>query len=168
MNARLHGTSETFGDGGARWAEMIKEQIDVTNEPVKTILDYGCGKGALASCGSMRGYEFTEYEPSRKDRCRVPMSPEDVCDVVVCSEVLEHIEPERISYVVAHIAVLTKRFAFLTIALRLSNKKLDDGRNAHLIIKPREWWREQLESHFNVIEIPFRNRNKFIVRAEPC
>jgi hypothetical protein len=32
------------------------------------------------------------------------------------------------------------------IAVRPSNKTLSDGRNAHLILEPSDWWLRQLQS----------------------
>jgi hypothetical protein len=46
-----------------------------------------------------------------------------------------------------HIFLLARRGAYLVIATRPARELLPDGRNAHLIIQPPEWWVEQLKKY---------------------
>jgi len=64
--------------------------------------------------------------------------------------VLEHVEPDLLDNVLAHISSLTRHYAFLNIATVAALKTLPDGRNAHLIVEPPEWWRARLERHFTL------------------
>jgi hypothetical protein len=64
--------------------------------------------------------------------------------LVVCNDVLEHVEPERLAAVLQHLRDLTWRGGYFTVATRESNKWLSDGRNAHLIIESVAWWRAQM------------------------
>jgi hypothetical protein len=70
---------------------------------------------------------------------------------VVCTDVLEHIEPELIDNVLDHLKDLTRKVAFLAIATRPARKNLADGRNAHLIIQPSSWWLAKLFYRFNIV-----------------
>ena len=65
-------------------------------------------------------------------------------DLVTCTDVLEHVEPEYIDRVVRHILSLASKAIYLNINIKEANKTLPDGRNTHLIIKPPEWWEEYL------------------------
>ena len=64
----------------------------------------------------------------------------------MCTDVLEHIEPDCVDMVIEDIFRLTKRAAFLVIANRPALRALPDGRNAHLIQEGPEWWLPKLWS----------------------
>ena len=71
-------------------------------------------------------------------------------DIVACTDVLEHIEPECLEDVLADLRQVTKRLGFFTIATRPAKKFLADGRNAHLIQQDAKWWIERLWKHFKI------------------
>ncbi|MGI9504503.1 MAG: methyltransferase domain-containing protein, partial [Geminicoccaceae bacterium] len=116
------------------------------HQPIRSVLDYGCGKGTLGE-GFRRRYpfcRFAEYDPVTR-----PDWP-DPADLVVCVDVLEHIAPEYLEKVLDHLSELTLRAGFLAIATRPANKTLPDGRNAHLIIESNEWWQSKIAEHFHI------------------
>jgi hypothetical protein len=69
-------------------------------------------------------------------------------DVVVCNDVLEHVEPEHLDEVLKHMASLAKKAIVLTVATVPAVKTLADGRNAHLIVENARWWYTKLEPYF--------------------
>lgn len=144
LNTRLHREREGYGASGKRWS---KEVLKLSEElSTKDILDYGCGKSSLAD---MLDFPISQYDP-----CVVEYSKHPVpADIVVCTDVLEHIEPEFIDNVLDDLKNLTIKSGFFCIGLGLSKKKLADGRNANLLVKPIEWWREELEKRFTLTEI---------------
>jgi hypothetical protein len=76
-------------------------------------------------------------------------------DLVVCTDVLEHVEPELLDTVLRHLRSLARKAVFVVIATRPSNKTLSDGRNAHLIVETAEWWIAHLiEAGFTVMPDP--------------
>lgn len=86
-------------------------------------------------------------------RCAIPQlsgTPQPA-DMVACTDVLEHVEPHLIENVISHIASLARVCCFLVIATGPASKTLNDGRNAHLIQKPLDWWLGQLCPHFSVL-----------------
>ena len=149
LNSDLHGSDPNFGtSAGAVHAVSVADAVNQTK--CKTLLDYGCGKGTLKPalqplCPAL---DIREYDPARPDRS----APPEPADFVVCFDVMERIEPELLENVLTHLRSVTKRFAFLVISLKEADKVLTDGRNAHLIIKPREWWLETLSRHFDVLQ----------------
>lgn len=68
-------------------------------------------------------------------------------DLVVCTDVLEHIEPDHLDEVLAHIFGLARRKVILSWALTKAKRVLPDGRNAHLIIEPAKWWVRRIKRH---------------------
>lgn len=148
LNAELHSRNNKYGGKGDAWADRVLDYM--TGAGALSYLDYGCGKGNLLA-------EITNRAPLVKtqgyDPVTAPQRPKPA-DFVTCNDVLEHIEPELLDNVLADIAGLVKVRGLLVISQRLANKKLADGRNAHLIVKPTEWWMPRLRKHFGeVVEV---------------
>jgi hypothetical protein len=107
-----------------------------------SILDYGCGK---AQCwppewqGRITGYD-PAYEPHSAP-------PQGVYDMVICTDVLEHVPESAMAGVIAHIFELRRRWAYISICTRPSRKTLPDGSNKHVTVRPPDWWRQQLEQY---------------------
>jgi hypothetical protein len=64
---------------------------------------------------------------------------------------MEHIEPEYLDDVLRHISGLTLRCCIMRISLLPAAKVLADGRNAHLILQPPDWWIERISQFFKVM-----------------
>tara|TARA_B100002003_G_scaffold251738_2_gene297103 strand:- start:3010 stop:4344 length:1335 start_codon:yes stop_codon:yes gene_type:complete len=125
--------------------EIIERHIEENN--VSNILDYGSGYPGLKSVFGEK-YNVTEYDPGIEIKSKTPEPQE----YVVCTDVLEHIEPEFIDNVLDDLKRVVTNKGFFTISCRDALMILSDGRNAHLIQKPREWWKEKLLKRFNIIE----------------
>lgn len=106
----------------------------------RTILDYGCGLGALKRALKGCPIEVHEFDPGVVGKDKLP----EPADVVVCTDVLEHVEPNRLGLVLKHLHQLTQKAAYIVVAVRPAEKRLPDGRNAHLIIDTPHWWFERL------------------------
>jgi hypothetical protein len=143
LNRTLH-SSGCYGQRGDRWSNAVQLLID-KYEP-QTILDYGCGHGALAR---HLGRHIAEYDPAIEGKETLP----EPAELVVCTDVIEHIEPECIDQVLDHLQALTTKALFAVISTRPASKTLADGRNAHLIIEPWEWWEQKVRPRFNIEKI---------------
>lgn len=140
QNEMLHAMNAGYGAGGHRWASRI---ISILNQiEGKTILDYGCGKGTLAKA---MGSIVTEYDPAIEGKTEA--TPRDL---VVCTDVLEHIEPALLDNVLEHLALVTVKRLFFNIATCPAKKSLPDGRNAHLLVRPGFWWKDRLNKFFTI------------------
>jgi hypothetical protein len=140
QNAELHARSEKFGNGGHRWASRVIAFL----EEGYSVLDYGCGKGTLRAAV---GYPIAEYDPAVKGKGKARAA-----DLVVCTDVLEHIEPDLLDNVLEHLSGLTQKRMIFNIATKpAKNHLLPDGRNPHLLVKPAWWWRHQLERYFSIL-----------------
>lgn len=144
LNAQLHETSPKYGTSGKQWASKVTQLVGQVN--AIDILDYGCGKQTLAE--ALPHLDIIGYDPAIPGLDRPP-SP---ADIVVCTDVLEHVEPEHIEAVLDDIKRLTKKIALVTVATRPAIKFLADGRNAHLTVQPFSWWQSNFEKRFLIAE----------------
>jgi hypothetical protein len=144
LNARLHSTDDRWGAGSWRHVEPVTAFKDETSS--ETVLDYGCGKGMLRRALGAPDW-FYEYDPGIPGKDGKP----EPADLVVCTDVLEHIEPELLDNVLEDIARCARRAAYIVVATRVAKKFLADGRNAHLIVEDAAWWREKLSKHFFIM-----------------
>ena len=65
--------------------------------------------------------------------------------MVFSNDVLEHIEPNYLKEVLQDIDNYATKYVWLRIDTQPARKELSDGRNAHLIIKDKDWWIEVLQ-----------------------
>lgn len=142
LNRELHSRGH-YGRGGYRWASKAIELLE--EHDCKTVLDYGCGQSSLAKA---LPFPIAEYDPAIAGKEADP----EPADLVICTDVFEHIEREHLDAVLKHLHSKTRRVAFLAIATRPAVKHLADGRNAHLIVEPADWWRDRLEPLFEIRE----------------
>lgn len=155
LNAQLHTQLYAFGASSARWVERVANMIET--EGHQSVLDYGCGKGLLAKGLAERGHKIAEFDPAIPGKEETP----EPADLVVCTDVLEHIEPVHINAVLRELKRLTNRKLFVNVACKEALMRLPDGRSTHLIVKPAEWWKEKLAKHFRVVEWETRGTDAF-------
>lgn len=146
LNKQLHEQNKAYGVGGKRW---INEVLEFRNQKgIGSILDYGCGKALL----SEKVGNVINYDP-----CIPKYSDEPpICDMVLCTDVLEHIEPELLENVLDHIEALALRFVWLAPTVVDSNKLLPDGTSPHRIIKPQQWWLDLFKKRWEPIRVEHR------------
>lgn len=142
QNRLLHADPRGFGGDGKKHAERVLEFARKVG--ARSICDYGCGEGTLKRAMVALGWQgfFCEYDPAMSGKDSLPKP----AHLVACTDVLEHIEPDRLDNVLRHIWAVAETSAFMAIATRPANKHLPDGRNAHLIIETPQWWVDKLEA----------------------
>jgi hypothetical protein len=141
LNSQLHKQNLFYGVGGGKHAKMVLDLAKKLN--TTSILDYGCGKGYLAK---EIPYPIWEYDPCIPGKDESPRP----ADLVVCTDVLEHIEPDCLMGVLAELKRVTKTVGYFTIHTGPAQKTLPDGRNTHLIQQHRQWWKNRLKAFFTV------------------
>lgn len=145
LNKRLH-SKGNYGFSGHKYAPLvanIARQLET-----RDILDYGCGARTLEHA---LGYPIRNYDPCIEGLD----TPPEPADIVVCSDVLEHIEPDCLDDVLDDLKRVTRKLGVLVIATRPAIKFLEDGRNAHLIQEGIGWWLEKLGKRFAGMEGTF-------------
>lgn len=114
-----------------------------------TILDYGAGKQTLSQELRQMGLNVADYDPSIPEISTLPVP----ADLVVCSDVLEHVEPAYLNRVLTHLRSLTKKALFVRICtVPCTSKALPDGSNPHRIVEDFEWWKGKLLKGFDLDE----------------
>lgn len=155
QNRLLHDAPRSYGGSGFKWADMIRDLF--YSFPIESILDYGCGEATLEKVifrnwrrrdgkSVKHGLIWHNYDPAIKAKSKIKLKK---YDLVVSTDVLEHVEPDKIDNVLEHIFSLAEMCVFLVIALNLANKSYPDGRNTHLIIESPEWWIEKIKMKTN-------------------
>ena len=162
----FHETNERYGVSGSEHAGrvfMAGAQI-VKKFGKCDILDYGCGKETLKhameeSFPELPGMRVIGYDPGREGFDAEPK----MANVVVCTDVMEHIEPECVDAVLRHICELTDNIAIIDVALTPAVKILPDGRNAHICLKPKDWWLSFIRKYFVLIENSANSQSLLVV-----
>jgi hypothetical protein len=134
-----------YGVASLMFAGHVAHVVAVSG--AASVSDYGAGKQNLRKALEARGVyvEYAAYDPAFPEYGEAKPA-----DLVCCIDVLEHIEPEFLDNVIAELARITTTRGFYTIHTGPAIKTLADGRNAHLIQQPPEWWLAKLEDHFEV------------------
>lgn len=140
--AQVHKENPKWGTTGRDFAALVKRLIG--DFAPLNVLDYGCGKQTLAQ--ALPEYRIRGYDPGLPGLD----APPEPHDMVICTDVLEHIEPECLDAVLDDLQRVTRQTLFLQVCTVEAFQKLPDGRNAHLIIKPARWWIEQLWDRFGL------------------
>lgn len=140
LNKKMH-LNPIYGIGGRARKEVVLKLSEALN--TRSILDYGCGKGTLAASLS---FPIWEYDPAIPGKDSVPRA----ADLVVCLDVLEHIEPEMLDNVLGDLVRCSNKMLFAIIDTGPADKDLPDGRNAHLIQGDKDWWQEKLAKYFKI------------------
>ena len=90
--------------------------------------------------------KIAEYDPAIPGKNELP----EPADLVVCTDVLEHIEPGLLPNVLEHLRSLTRKCFFFAIDCGPANKHFPDGRNVHLIQEPPLWWLNKLDGYLHI------------------
>lgn len=113
---------------------------------IKSVLDFGCGKANLYDKFHLKTVwgvnEIYLYDPGIPER-NTP--PKKKYDLTLCIDVMEHIPEEDIDSTLKFLVEHTNRAMFFSISTRPAGKKLPNGKNAHVTIKDKNWWREKLK-----------------------
>lgn len=124
-----------------------------------SILDFGCGKGNLVN--TLREtyplLSILGYDPANSEfDIEIP----DV-DMIISTDVLEHVEPEIINDVISMLASKS-RYQYHLISCAPAKLILPDGRNAHLIQESPKWWKDKFtQAGFSVIKEEYREFTKY-------
>lgn len=157
LNKKLHEDNVMYGIGGGR---HVKTVLDLRKSiAANSVGDYGCGKGLLGKELAKHDIAIFEHDPCIAGK-EEPLPP---VDLLVCTDVLEHIEPEKLKFVLDDMRRCLKKVGYFVISTRKAEKILADGRNAHLIIKDKHWWRAKLEKFFKVGKIFEANHELHVI-----
>jgi len=129
----------------SRWQpylESLMESFDA-----QTLLDYGCG-GYPRLQEHMKHHAVTSYDPALPGHDYLPLNP---FDLVVCIDVLEHVEPSTLDDVIDYLKHVTGKALLISVSTSPSTKLLPDGSPWHCHVQPKEYWDKKLH-HFGIID----------------
>ena len=152
----LHAQNADFGASSAKLIDEIALVIDYLQP--KSILDFGCGKGSLVSELERRYPHINVYgyDPAVPGRETISVSR---VDLVINTDVLEHIPEQALPGVVEQIAKLSDNVYF-NLHHALAKKILPNGENAHCTVKPPEWYVEFMRPYFgHLTPLPGRRKH---------
>lgn len=141
LNHRLHQDTPSYGMGGSKHKDTVIKLS--TQLKTTSILDYGCGKGMLAKS---LPFPIWEYDPAIPEKS----APPKPADIVICTDVLEHIEPDKLGFVLDDIKFCMKKVGYLVISTRNAVKTYANNQNTHLIVKGKDWWEKKLKPFFDI------------------
>lgn len=122
----------------------------------RDVLDYGCGQRALE--GAL-GFSIRNYDPAIPGCDETPAA----ADLVVCGDVLEHIEPDCLDSVLDDLQRVTLRIGLFIINTVPARKFLEDGRNAHLIQEGWGWWSPKLLQRFELLKMERKGNDIWLI-----
>lgn len=140
MYREMHSDPRSFLGNSTR-KHVVEIAALVKQTSAKTMLDYGSGKGMQYLSSRVHEYWGVAlpycYDPGVRG---LHKKPKGRFDVVVCVDVLEHIPELLIEETAAELFGYARKGLYAHVALSPAHKMLPDGRNAHVTLKPRDWW----------------------------
>lgn len=141
LNRQLHKDNVAYGVGGGKYAPVVLKLCDRLK--TTSVLDYGAGKKYLEKA---LPFPIWSYDPAFPEISESPRP----ADIVCCFDTMEHIEPDKLLFVLTDLQRCVKKIGYFVIHTALSGKTLADGRNTHLIVKDKDWWCKKLDKFFQL------------------
>lgn len=144
----LHDHTE-WGISGANYAGPTIVNLLETYPEIRTILDYGCGEGTLKKYVEEQGIEreWTLYDPGMRE---YSTKPEGTFDLVITTDVLEHVEPYMLDSVLRELVDYSNDFLYNDIACYLTHVTFQSGpyigRDLHINLQAPDMWWERLSA----------------------
>ena len=129
----------------------------------KTLLDYGCGKAIpydkdrckevdlrhpIQKLCNLKSFDL--YDPAYEKYATLP---DKKYDIVVCTDVLEHIAEQDIDYVLTEILSRSDKIVFLNISCQPALKHFKQGKfkgkNVHISVFDPSWWGHKIGNIWN-------------------
>ena len=140
------------------YKEILKP---ILKHKIKRVLDVGCGIGQGVAIMRNHGVEAYGIDISENIKpfwdegniaqfCQVACAdnipfPDDYFDLVVCTEVMEHVPEEAVKDVLREIKRVGRQF-FFTIALGTAIHKMPhDQSEPHICVKSPQWWKDAFD-----------------------
>lgn len=120
------------------YIEDINKLIE--EKKLKTILDYGCGKAKFHPAH----WNADKYDPAVPEYSE---KPNNRYDLVICTDVLEHIPQNHLDEVIEDIFNYSDQWVFISVCCRKAKEILPNGYNAHATIESTKWWTNKFSKY---------------------
>jgi hypothetical protein len=134
--------------GGNFWGDSIMQHEKVIYKLLRktdsrTALDFGCGRGdpwkRYSFQDKLRLDSIALYDPAFPKHDKLP---DGTFDAVLCSDVLEHVPEDEVVDFVNRLFDYAEKMVWASVCCRPAKKKLPDGTNMHVTVRPIEWWQD--------------------------
>lgn len=140
--AKLYHQEDKIWQGTSIINYIPKINQIIKDKDIKSILDYGCGKAKHHP----KEWNAIKYDPAIQD---YQNKPQDKYDLVISTDVLEHIPVDNIQQTIDEIFGYSNKWVFVSVCCRKAEAILPNGYNAHATIESAKWWRDLFK--------PFKN-----------
>lgn len=142
-------THEKYPDyfAGFSIMEYVFEIGDLIKKSnITSVLDYGCGKARAWKQYNLKQlwklHDVKLFDPGVEEYAIKPLTG---CDLVICTDVMEHVPEHLVDTVLADVCRLANKAVFMNISTRPASKTLTDGTNAHATVRPAQWWQAKID-----------------------
>jgi SAM-dependent methyltransferase len=161
----VKGKLKRYGDSDIRDDWFIETLKGIVPDCNASVIDVGCGRGRLMRKMRDIGLRVAGTEiVFLDDHGDIPVRHYEMSelyllrekfDVVVCCDVLEHLDPDELPIALANLWGLSRKWILLSVGVRPArnyptamNLGVDD---LHKIVKPAEWWRERFSFFMDIV-----------------
>ena len=150
-----------YGVASIGYAPLVADLLRIGG--FASLSDYGAGKCNLQHRLRELGRDRFDYRPY--DPAFPEYGPPRPGELTTCIDVLEHVEPDHLGGVLDELAAMTRRLGLFTVHTGPAVKTLSDGRNAHIIQQPADWWRPHFARRFDVVHLQPVPKGFFVLVA---
>jgi sulfatase maturation enzyme AslB (radical SAM superfamily) len=140
--AKLYHQDDKIWQGTSIINYIPKINQIIKYKDIKTILDYGCGKAKHHP----KEWNAIKYDPAIEEYQNIP---QDKYDLVISTDVLEHIPVENLKQTINEIFGYSNKWVFISVCCRKAEAILPNGYNAHATIESAKWWKELFKPYKN-------------------
>jgi len=159
-------------DNSLKWDVLLRL---ISSLEFSTVLDLGCGRGYylkkfMELNKNVIGVEFSSVccntylkgIPHVNEDLETFLRKKDIYDLVICMDVLEHIEPKSLEKVIEGIRAVSKT-AIIGVANHVDNIM---GHDLHLITEGCPWWSKILNKFYDSVEEHIFSEKFYIFKCE--
>ena len=140
--AKLYHQEDKIWQGTSIINYIPKINQIIKDKDIKSILDYGCGKARHHP----KEWNAIKYDPAIQE---YQNKPQDKYDLVISTDVLEHIPVENLKQTIEEIFGYSNKWVFVSVCCRKAEAILPNGYNAHATIESAKWWRDLFKPYKN-------------------
>lgn len=136
-----------WGASARKYSGAAVEGILFQQPRVKTVLDFGSGKGTLGEYCKIRNprLEWTNYDPGVPG---IDVLPDKRFDCVTSTDCLEHVEPHLLDETIRELGDRAGILLLLDIPCHETGQKFPSGPykglDLHMTVEEPEWWLAKL------------------------
>ncbi|WP_119270109.1 hypothetical protein [Taklimakanibacter deserti] len=156
----IHAAGKRYHDGRISNHKLLAPWVFLRRP--RSILDYGSGKNRMVERFIAPGASIRHrFDPAVPEIATIPLPR---YDLILNTDVLEHLDEDEIGTVLADIHSHCKDALFL-VDTRQAKTILPNGENAHATVRPAEWWLGRIGELFPDAELITVSSGKAYIRT---